>query len=35
MDENLANDFNFSEVEELCSMIDDKDQTLYTDLMKL
>lgn len=35
MDENLANEVNFDEVEELCKMIDEKDQALYTDLMKL
>lgn len=35
LDENLANEVNFDEVEELCKMIDEKDQTLYTDLMKL
>lgn len=35
LDENLANEVNFDEVEELCKMIDEKDKTLYTDLMKL
>ena len=35
LDENLANEVSFDEVEELCKMIDEKDQTLYTDLMKL
>jgi len=35
LDENLANEVNFDEVEELCKMIDDKDQVLYTDLMRL
>lgn len=35
MDENLANEVNFAEVEELCKMIDEKDQVLYTDLMRL
>ena len=35
LDENLANEINFDEVEELCKMIDEKDQTLYTDLMGL
>ena len=35
LDENLANEVNFDEVEELCKMIDEKDRTLYTDLMKL
>ena len=35
LDENLANEVNFDEVEELCKMIDEKDQTLYMDLMKL
>lgn len=35
LDENLANEVNFDEVEELCKMIDEKDQMLYTDLMRL
>ena len=35
LDENLANEVNFDEVEELCKMIDEKDKTLYMDLMKL
>lgn len=35
LDENLANEVNFDEVEDLCKMIDEKDQTLYTDLMRL
>lgn len=35
MDENLANEVNFDEVEELCKMIDEKDQTLYMDLMRI
>jgi hypothetical protein len=35
MDENLANEVNFDEVEELCKMIDEKDQSLYLDLMKI
>ena len=35
LDENLANEVNFAEVEELCKMIDEKDQVLYTDLMRL
>ena len=35
MDENLANDVNFDEVEELCKMIDEKDQSLYKDLMRI
>ena len=35
LDENLANEVNFDEVEELCKMIDEKDQTLYMDLMRI
>ena len=35
LDENLANEVNFAEVEELCKMIDEKDQVLYSDLMRL
>ena len=35
MDENLAKEINFDEVEELCKMIDEKDQVLYRDLMSL
>lgn len=35
LDEDLANEVNFDEVEELCKMIDDKDQVLFTDLMRL
>ena len=31
----MANEVNFAEVEELCKMIDEKDQQLYTDLMRL
>lgn len=35
LDEDLANEVNFDEVEELCKMIDEKDQLLYSDLMRL
>jgi len=35
LDEDLANEVNFDEVEELCKMIDDKDEKLYGELMRL
>lgn len=35
LDEDLANEVNFDEVEELCKMIDEKDETLYGELMRL